>query len=290
MKIKYLRYFEIDKDRWNECVHSAPNSLIYGMSWYLDLVCENWDALVAENYDAVMPLPWKKKYGISYIYHPWFAQQLGIFAKEPEHYPINEFIKVLPRKFLRYEFSFNYLNTFKSLSTQSKTNNVLSLSSSYPELASHYSENTQRNIKKATHHNVKEIDTDTFIRLLINEIGPLMDTKNQQNLNKLVPFLIQHKHATILGIESKNGELLGAVFLVRFKNRLIHLFSAASEQGKKERVVFKIMDQIIKENCESGNLLDFEGSRHEGIARFYKGFGSQPEVYHSITKKFFGFI
>jgi hypothetical protein len=126
--------------------------------------------------------------------------------------------------------------------------------------------------------------------LLIKEIGSVIDKKNQQNLSRLIPYLVQNKHAKILGVESNTGELLGAVCLVNSNNRLIHLFSAANDEGKNERVIFKIMDQIIKNHCQSALILDFEGSTHEGIARFYKGFGSQPEVFHTFSKKFLGLI
>jgi len=46
-------------------------------------VAENWDALVEDDYTAVMPLPWKKKYSFRYVYQPLNCQQLGIFTTNP---------------------------------------------------------------------------------------------------------------------------------------------------------------------------------------------------------------
>ncbi len=93
MVIKYLKHKDIDKNKWDECINEAPNGLIYGMSWYLDRVCPGWDALVSDDYEAVMPLPWKQKMGLKYVYHPLFAQQLGVFYRREADDQTYEFCK-----------------------------------------------------------------------------------------------------------------------------------------------------------------------------------------------------
>ena len=65
MKIKLINRKNIDDKRWNGCIHFAINALPYAYTWYLDNVCENWEGLVLDNYKAVMPLVYKKKFGIS---------------------------------------------------------------------------------------------------------------------------------------------------------------------------------------------------------------------------------
>jgi len=61
--IQYLTNHEIDKVKWDECINSASNGLIYAYSFYLDHMSKHWDALVLGDYNAVMPLTWNKKYG-----------------------------------------------------------------------------------------------------------------------------------------------------------------------------------------------------------------------------------
>ena len=52
------------------------------MLWYLDIVHENWDALMEDDYERVMPMPViTKNWRISYIFQPFFVQQLGVFSK-----------------------------------------------------------------------------------------------------------------------------------------------------------------------------------------------------------------
>ena len=41
-----------------------------------------WDALVEDDYVSVMPLPYRKKMGVTYIFPPTMTQQLGVFSHE----------------------------------------------------------------------------------------------------------------------------------------------------------------------------------------------------------------
>ena len=63
----YLSLDKIDEVKYNECIESAANSRIYAYSWYLDIVADNWDVLVLNDYEALMPLPWRSKFFIKYI-------------------------------------------------------------------------------------------------------------------------------------------------------------------------------------------------------------------------------
>src|SRR6266550_2768979 len=67
--IHYLQRQDIDLIKWNACITAAPNGLIYARSFYLDaMTAEQWDGLVMGDYEAVMPLPWRRKFGFYYLY------------------------------------------------------------------------------------------------------------------------------------------------------------------------------------------------------------------------------
>ena len=85
--INYLSDKEIDFNKWDDCIDKST-SLIYPLSWYLNCVSPNWNAFILEKngiYQAVFPICSKKKAGISYIYQPFFTQQLGYFSINPNH-------------------------------------------------------------------------------------------------------------------------------------------------------------------------------------------------------------
>ncbi len=78
--IRHLPHSSIDKQKWDACISDSRNRIPYALSWWLDAVCPGWDALVQDDYLAVMPLTHGHKFGIDYLYQPYFTQQLGIFS------------------------------------------------------------------------------------------------------------------------------------------------------------------------------------------------------------------
>ena len=98
--IYYVKRKDLDLKKYDACIDNAINSRIYGYSWYLDIVADNWDALVLNDYEAVMPLPWRQKYFIKYIYPPAWTQQLGVFSNfKIEADLVEQFVNSIPKKF-----------------------------------------------------------------------------------------------------------------------------------------------------------------------------------------------
>ena len=82
--IRCLKRNEIDVEKYNTCIKNAVQSNIYAFSWYLDIVTDNWAVLVLNDYEAVMPLPWKQKYFIKYVTQPLWTLQLGVFSLDEQ--------------------------------------------------------------------------------------------------------------------------------------------------------------------------------------------------------------
>ncbi|MBO7528826.1 MAG: hypothetical protein J6T37_03015, partial [Bacteroidales bacterium] len=142
--ISYLTHNQIDKQRWDECLAQSPDGLIYAWSWYLDVVHPDWEALVENDYETVMPLTGNRKFGINYLFQPFFTQKFGVFSKkEVSEDKIEEFLEAIPDKF---EFAEFRLNGVKGLNHR---NIELDLSPEYSVLAGNYHSNTKRNLAKA---------------------------------------------------------------------------------------------------------------------------------------------
>ena len=58
--IKYIKHKDVDKTKWDQCIARSSNGFIFAYAWYLEIVCENWDALIEGDYETVFPLPWKR--------------------------------------------------------------------------------------------------------------------------------------------------------------------------------------------------------------------------------------
>ena len=53
---RYVPFDEIDKNKWNGTVHYASNGNVYGYYWYLKAAVREWDAIVEDDYQSVMPI------------------------------------------------------------------------------------------------------------------------------------------------------------------------------------------------------------------------------------------
>ena len=71
MSVKWLRGSDVNKISWDDCITHAFNGSVYGYSWFLDSVCWEWEALVADDYQMVMPLPIRKIVGFRTVVNPF---------------------------------------------------------------------------------------------------------------------------------------------------------------------------------------------------------------------------
>ncbi len=280
MDLKFLHNKKIDKKKWDNCIKKSPNRLIYAYSWYLDKVAKKWSGIVANDYEYVLPIVWKRKIHIRYVYRPFLVQQLGVFGKNPDKIDTIEFIKILKRNFEFINYNFNFFNT--NVQGVENKNYVLSMNNDFKTLYSNFSKNTKRNIKKSEKNNLKidkNLSYNKLIKLKKENLPNKLTEKDFQNLEKLILFL--NNNAIIYGVY-KNDELVSAAFFAYHDRVFYYLIPANSNNGKKTGASFFLLKNFISENCNSNYLLDFEGSNIPGIERFFKGWGAKKHIYKSI--------
>ena len=290
--IGYLKHNEIDKKKWDHAIDQSLNDLIYGYSWYLDIVSPNWSALVEDDYSSFMPLTGNKKYGVDYLFPPYFAQQLGVFSKEKiSKNKVEEFLNAIPPNYKFIEVNLNTQNTFdvSGFKTKKNTNIELALDSPYEALQKKFADDNKRNIKKASKHDIKlqkGIAPSDLISIFRKNIGKKINNltdKNYKVLLNLINTCVSKGYAEVWGAFSEGKLCAGVVWLIK-NNRAIFLFSATDQQAKKTGAMFFLIDKFINEHAGENMILDFEGSNLPGLARFYKGFGSEEYVYLQVRK------
>jgi len=286
MNIRYLTNKEIDRQRWDACVANAANSLIYGYSWYLDLVCDRWDGLVAGNYAAVFPLPARSKYGIRYLYQPPYTQQLGLFTCIPVSASlVDEFLDSIPKKFWLTEIFLNTSSLPAIHETGLRNNYLLDIAPRYSALREHYSNNLVRNLKKGEALGLQvspHADVTRITTMFSENRGREIDNRNDPGYFRIRRLFHEAQHrgmAQTYGTYNRTNDLLaGAIFLFD-QHRIIFLFSGLSEEGRETGAMPMLIDHVIREFSGSHLSLDFEGSMDPGLARFYASFGATPDQY-----------
>lgn len=288
--IRYLTHDNIDKKRWDECIDDSANHLIYGYSWYLDMVCENWDALVTDDYSAVFPLPYKKKFGVQYIYPPIFTQQLGMFYKKSCRFSIDDFLNNIPSKFRFIEIYLSSANLPKNSEVKSRNNYFIYLGNQYSDIRNNYSTRLKRNLKKAEQFDLTITPHADIIKILDifrenkgDDLGLYSDS--EYKFFRRLFYSLEHKgHARSWGAYNKRNELIGGVIFFFDQKSAILIFSGLNEEGKTSRAMPKLIDHIISQYSGTELYLDFEGSMQEGLAHFYSSFGAELQHYWYYKK------
>ena len=283
-KITYLSSQQLDKLKWDHCIEQAANGVVYGYSFYLDAMSDNWDGLILNDYEAVMPLPWRKKISVHYIYQPFLIAQLGLFGNNITSELLDTFLANIPKKFSYWDFSLNHRNIFSlaDYPLYERANYVLSLKSFYNDLYNAYRQNIKRNIKKSIQYGCE-------IRKNISIASIIHLAKEQNNSNegdffrfeKMFNYLYQQKKAITYGVFSGKQLVASAAFLFTH-NRAYYILVGNHPNGRTLGASHLLIDAFIKDHAGQQLLLDFEGSDIRNLSFFYSSFGAVEEKYAAI--------
>jgi hypothetical protein len=279
--ITYLRHQQIDKTKWDECIQGCDNGLIYALSVYLDHMSPGWDALVLEDYKAVFPLPWKKKFGIQYIFQPTLIAELGLFGNDITTELLNDFLHAIPAKFRYIDIPLNHRNHTYLPCSYRRKNFVLPLNKSYEEIYNGYAKNVKRNILKAERQNCVPDKTIHAKDVAILAKAHIHDGEGLKHFLRLYDSFARQNKAICYGVRAENALMAAAAFLF-YKDRVYYILAGNHEESRTRGASHFLVDNFIKDHASSEWLLDFEGSDVPGVAQFYAGFGAVEEPYTAI--------
>lgn len=288
MQVEYIPYDKIDRQKWDQCIERSLNGLIYATSVYLDELANPWDALILGDYEAVLPMPYRKKFGISYIYPPAFTQQLGIIWQEPLSMKAQScFINSIPRHFRYAEMNLSAANEVdSSLIFLFRKNYLLNLARTYEEMALEYSRTCNRNISKAKKGKVivdEKISANEVIDIHRRRFGDKIGaTKNEyEKFHSLISKIALRYGVYIIGARLENELIAGSIYFI-FKDRITFVLNGNTPESLRNGATHLLLDHTIQHYANEKYTLDFEGSDFDSFARFYEQYGARPEIYPMI--------
>jgi hypothetical protein len=289
-QINYIPQTEIDKQKWDRCIEQSSNGLIYAYSWYLDAMADEWDALVLNDYEAVMPLAWNKKYGIYYLFQPYFCASLGVFSiAKLEQTTVASFLEKIPKHFKYIDIYLNHQNLFSipSFPMTERVNYILPLGAPYETIESAYRTNLKRNIKKAAQQGLivkQDMELSDILALAgetMQRVSPI-STEQLSRFQVVVAAARKHKSCELLGIYSANDELLASAVFLFSHNRWYYILVGNHPNGKTLGASHYLIDRFIYQHAGTATLLDFEGSDIRNLAFFYSSYGATEERYPAL--------
>lgn len=287
--IQYLKQEQIDKTKWDACVESAANGLVYGYSFYLDTMAANWEALVYNDYKFIMPLTWNKKWGVKYLYQPFITAQLGIFGNDLNSAIRDQFIAAIPSRYKYIDIALNSGNILETPHPYSfpRSNFILDLNKPYETIYNQYNENSKRNIKKCNQQASfvkKNIDVEKIISLATAQMK-MQGQVPEENISRfrtLYHLLSKKGMAVNYSIYLNNDEIAASAVFFYSHHRAYYILVGNHTSGRDSGSSHALIDAFIKDNAGKKNCLDFEGSDIASLASFYKGFGAQNEPYPAL--------
>lgn len=284
--IHYVPRHAIDTARWDTCIGQSTTPLIYGFHFYLDhMAAHQWDALILGEYEAVMPLTWRSKYGIRYLYQPPFTQQAGIFAASPPSPGLIEaFLQTTHSHFRFAEIFLNHGNALPRF--EPRTNYILPLNAPYSQLAANYKKDLVRNLRLATRSPLI-YSTGSDLGLALESYRaqygartPHVRPDDYAHFAALCRHCRTRDQLVLRTATTPHGEILSTALLLRDQGRLYLLQSTTPAEGRRQEANHYLLDQLVREWAGSGLTLDFEGSELPGVAHFYANFGAIPQPYY----------
>lgn len=290
--IRYIKHKHIDKLRWDACINKSENGLVYAYSFFLDIMAqERWDALVLGDYEAVFPLVWGRKYGLKYLYQPFFCQQLGLFSTTAiSEKMMEDFISHIPRKFVYWDFHLNYGNSFFSpkINFINRTSYNIELNQDYLSIYDKFNSDAKKNLAKAAlvgYELYKPDSPQTPADCFFEAYGKWYADENA--LKKRILSCANKAMELGMGfcreIRGKDHQLWCSGFFFFAHNRIHYAMAAPTEEGKKYGATHVLIDEVLKEFAGKNMVFDFEGSDLKNVAYFYSKFGSKKKHYLELV-------
>jgi len=305
-KIKTLVFNrnQIDDTQWNNFISQSPQNIIYAYTWYLDVVCEEWIAIVSFNAQnewlSVLPLPIYKNYTICRSYIPVFCQYLAVFYAPFQQKAAKELsikkklltntIDCIPSKIKLLKYNTCSYNTYllpffwKKYQLKVKYSYWLKIEKDKQINFRLFSHKTRTCINKAIKHGLICQPTNSIERII--EIGKrnIKVSFDENKLRILWKELSRKQLIDAVEVFDENGQHHCGIIYLKHNNKYIYLFGTVENKFKDLGGMSLAIWHIIK-NSEAGiDLHDFQGSMLESIEKFYRGFGAEPVSYVQVYK------
>ena len=287
--IRFVKHTDILPEKWDEAILRSQSPTVLATYHLLNTLTADsaWDALVMDDYAAVMPLPHRVKMGIHYIYTPFFLPQLGIFSPTPTDAETTlAFFNNIPTKYKQIDLLLNTSNDVELLKNETirLVSHQLSLQKPYEQLQADFSQNTRRNIKDALKHSLTyfedEMILDDVIHLFKQNKGKEKNVHygndDYQILQKTAKQQKKKQKLIVAGVLNANEKLVAGALFLHDYTRIHFWFSGRDDEASEGKPMFFLLNEYIRRHAGISKTLDFNGSSDPNVARLYKGFGGIP--------------
>jgi len=276
MNITYVKYEDIDRQKYNSCIHYALNGRAWGYKWYLEATARRFDVLVENDYESVMPLVWDKTWsGRKRLLNPVFTPALGVFS-----------VHVLSQKRLGYflrevDARFDVINSGftgepsryekdNDWAWQDERNLILDIDGrEYDVIAGEYSSDLLRSLDQSmsadllVHGNQKPEKVAAFMEKYYPNGERL-----QHPMLRILYNAMHRGWGWSTAVTDREGNWLASNVFVFTHGRIASIAPCASPEGKKLDALDLLFDYAIRQAAGRPITIDFASTDDEQYTRF----------------------
>ncbi len=260
MTVSRLHNTDINRTKWDDCVRQSFNTQVYGYAWYLDAVCDDWEALVYDDYLMVLPIPVTRRMGVRLISNPMYLPFVTIYSRvKPTAQSFYDFFEALPYSNVKLQLMpFNGFPQFLLLPPSKFKMISFDLIVSYQSAVSRFESlfnnsayaDCRDQITVARTQNINEY-------MLFRSINSPSDEISESYLRRLISYALRFKSISIFFAYDNTNMPIAALAMVKSDNRLTIIDSIYNKNAKGSCGLYRILLHLVKIHSESNLVLCF---------------------------------
>ena len=260
MEVRLVKREDIEKVKWDSCVHYANMGNMFGYAWYLDNVAKEWDGLVEGDYESVMPLIKKDLKGaVQSLYIPDLLPKSGLYSiyiSSPSR--LSAFLNAIPEEYQIRNIPFTTSLPLRNVASDLGKDYELSLRDDYISIFDKYSDELKKGIDVVEKKNLlpdSAVKPEEMAEFYFKNNRSATDPNKHAYL-RIMYNLLHRGTGFISGIRDENKNLLAADFFGYSHGKVVSLIpSYKGELGKF--ALWRLTDMIIQTHSGKPSILDF---------------------------------
>jgi hypothetical protein len=252
MDIRIVQREDIDKVKWNSCVHYAEKGNPFGYLWFLDNISKDWFGIVEDDYHSVMPVFRSKNFwGSTKFTSPELLPFFQLYSVNVLSF---KRVKAFMQTALNEVSGLNIKNAFvgflepqdTQIKQQNNTIDILNLGSKYTSLLNDFSKELQQ-----IEHNI-ELDKYTLNSIKIEETAEFMakqhrlKDKDKYSLMRLFYNAQQRQLGQVFALQDTDQTILGLDFYFFSHGKMISFLPSFNKKGKEINAEGIIFTRLLK--------------------------------------------
>jgi hypothetical protein len=278
MAVVHLSNSEINRSKWDDCIKRSFNSQIFGYTWFLDAVCCDWEALVDDDYEMVMPLPITKKYGVKMVVNPPLLIFVSIYSRvKPAVDRFYDFINAIPYRNVKINLlPFNGFPQFSLLPPIESGFASFDLIMDYESVLKRF-DLLFDDSKCKEYINMSVVRTQNLedylqFKTITTNGKPSDNTK----LKRLLSYALRFKSVGLYFCFDMTNSSIAALAVAKSDNRLTVIDTAVLNNPRSRCALYNIMRHIVLVHAETNLVLWFPS------ANFSFSENAEPQIVQGV--------